>query len=73
MLAIPLAYLLNSCLEQSVFPEAEKCAKISPVYKSGKRSSMENYRLISVLPVLSKVFEKLSKNKYTKISRKIRF
>ena len=58
-LAVPLTYLINSCLEQSVFPDTEKYAKIIPVYKSGKRSSMDNYRPISILPVLSKVFEKV--------------
>ncbi len=58
-LAGSLTYLINSCLEQSVFPDTEKYAKIIPVYKSGKRSSMDNYRPISILPVLSKVFEKV--------------
>ncbi|CAB4037008.1 Hypothetical predicted protein [Paramuricea clavata] len=58
-LAVPLTYLINSCLEQSVFPDTEKYAKIIPVYKSGKRSSMDNYRPISILPVLSKVFERV--------------
>ena len=33
-LAVPLTYLINSCLEQSVFPDTEKYAKIIPVYKS---------------------------------------
>ena len=35
-LAVPLTYLINSCLEQSVFPDTEKYAKIIPVYKFGK-------------------------------------
>ncbi len=58
-LAVPLTDLINSCLEQSVFPDTEKYAKIIPVYKSGKWFSMENYRPISIPPVLSKVFEKV--------------
>ena len=53
----PLSNLINRCLRQSVFPTAEKWAKVTPVYKSGEQSLMGNYRPISVLPVLSKVFE----------------
>ena len=66
----PLAYLINSCLEESVFPRAEKCAKITPVFKSGNRSSMDNYRPISVLPVLSKVFERVVYNQLYKYLEK---
>ena len=55
----PLSSLINRCLRQSVFPSAEKWAKVTPVYKSGERSLMDNYRPISVLPVLSKVFERV--------------
>ena len=58
-LAAPLLHLINSSLRESVFPTSEKCAKITPVYKSGERTKMDNYRPISVLPVLSKVLEKV--------------
>ena len=53
----PLSNLINLCLRQLVFPAIEKWAKVTPVYKSGERSLMDNYRPISVIPVLSKVFE----------------
>ncbi len=56
-MAEPLASLINRCLENSLFPSAEKCAKITPIYKSEERSLLDNYRPISILPVLSKVFE----------------
>ena len=52
-IATPLSVLINRCLETSDFPSEEKTAKITPIYKSGDRSSMENYRPMSVLPVLS--------------------
>ena len=58
-IAAPPLHLINSNLRESVFPTSEKCAKVTPVYKSGKRSSMDNYSPISVLPVLSKVLEKI--------------
>ena len=54
-----LSHLVNKCIAQSVFPSAEKIAKVVPIYKSGSKQSMDNYRPISVLPVLSKVFEKV--------------
>ena len=46
----------------AVFPSSEKCSKITPVYKSGERTIMDNYRPISVLPVISKVFERVVHN-----------
>ena len=59
VLCEPLSLLINCSLCNSIFPIAEKCAKISPVYKSEERSAMDNYRPISVLPVLSKVMERV--------------
>ena len=57
VLCKPLSLLTNCSLGNSIFPTAEKCARILPVYKSEERSAMDNYRPISVLPVLSKVTE----------------
>ena len=51
-IATPLSVLINRCLETSDFPSEVKVAKITSIYKSGDRSSMEKYRPISVLPVL---------------------
>ena len=56
-LSKPLSNLINKCIPQSVFPSAEKKARIIPIYKSSDQKLMTNYRPISVLPVLSKVFE----------------
>ena len=41
------------------FPSSFKIARISPIYKSGDRSSIKNYRPISILPLFAKIFEKL--------------
>ena len=59
IIAQPLKSLINRCLKNSLFPSAEKCAKIIPIYKCDERSLMDNYRPISVLPVLSKMFERV--------------
>jgi sarcosine oxidase/L-pipecolate oxidase len=41
-----------------VFPDTWKIAKVAPVYKSGDKTCIDNYRSISVLPVLSKILER---------------
>ena len=58
-ISAPLAHLINLSLETGIFPTDMKIAKIVPVHKSGSLSSFDNYRPISILPVLSKVIEKL--------------
>ena len=54
-----LRYLFNSCMLAGVFPNELKIAKVTPLYKSGNSNCMSNYRPISILPTLSKIFEKL--------------
>ncbi|CAB4027123.1 Hypothetical predicted protein [Paramuricea clavata] len=58
-LSTPLVLLINLCLRQSIFPDVEKLANVTPIFKSGDRSSMDNYRPISVLPVLAKIIERV--------------
>lgn len=54
-----LTYLINQSLEEGVFPNCLKSAKVVPIYKSGQKNNTSNYRPISILPTLSKPFEKL--------------
>ena len=54
-------YLLssfNDAIDKSYFPTALKQANINPVFKTGGRYSKDNYRSISILPNVSKIFEK---------------
>ena len=46
-----------------IFPKTLKIAKVKPVFKSGDKSEMGNYRPISLLSSLSKIFEKVLKNR----------
>ena len=58
VLAGPLCEIINHSFSEGKFPTEWKCAKIIALYKGGKRSVCDNYRPISVLPVLSKIMEK---------------
>jgi len=51
--------LFNASISTGVFPDSLKVARIVPIHKSGDRSVPSNYRPISVLSVLSKIFEKM--------------
>ena len=57
-IAGPLTYLINLSIQTAIIPEDFKYAIVSPVFKSGSKSDLDNYRLVSVLPICSKVFEK---------------
>ena len=60
----PLAHIFNLSLTSGVFPFELKIARVIPIFKSGDPSNLPNYRPISVLPVFSKILERLV---YTRI------
>jgi len=52
--------ILNSSIHSSTFPDAWKKAHVTPIWKSkGSKKDPSNYRPISVLPVLARLFEKI--------------
>ena len=55
----PLRYVCQLSLSQGCFPHELKVSKIIPLYKSGDRTLFNNYRPISLLPLFSKVLERL--------------
>ena len=62
-LALPLVVnilcdIINRAISENCFPTQWKSAVITPLYKGGDRENPSNYRPISVLPVLSKIFER---------------
>ena len=54
----PICFLINQSIENGIFPSSLKISHVAPIFKSGDRSDISNYRPISVLPILSKVFER---------------
>jgi hypothetical protein len=62
ILAIPICHIFNLSIAQSIFPDKFKNAKIIPLFKKGDKFSEGNYRPISILPVMSKIFERIVHN-----------
>ena len=54
----PLTLNFNLSINQGIFPDSMKLAKIVPVFKQGSRFACSNYRPISVLYSMSKIFER---------------
>ena len=54
-----LSETFNKCYEEGVFPSILKCAKVIPTYKAGKKNAVSNYRPISILSPLAKIFENM--------------
>lgn len=59
ILAIPLTNLFSMCIRTNTFPQCLKTSCVVPIFKGGDRNDMNNYRPISLVPVVGKVFEKL--------------
>ena len=47
-------------MTKGIFPDDWKCAKNTPLFKQGSSSDMNNYRPISVISVVAKVFERIT-------------
>ena len=63
IIALPFSLILNCCLTAGIFPRKLKFAKVVPVYKKEPTDRLTNYRPISLLPSLSKVFERIICNR----------
>ena len=59
VVAKPLTRIVNESLSQGTLPSEWKYAKITPLYKKGISTDIDDYRPISVLLVVSKVSERL--------------
>jgi hypothetical protein len=58
----PITLIINQSLKTGIFPDKLKIAKVIPLFKKGDNSIFENYRPISILPAISKIFEKVIYN-----------
>ena len=60
---IILSHIFNLSMSEGVFPEKMKLAKVIPIFKKGSKLDVSNYRPISLLPVFSKILERLVYNR----------
>ena len=54
-----LVQLFNLCIREGTYPQSLKCAQVVPIYKGGPKDLCTNYRPISLLSPINKIFEKL--------------
>ena len=58
-IVVPLKLIFDNILSSGVFPDAWKRANLTPIHKKGSKQVVSNYRPISLLPICSKLFEKI--------------
>ena len=58
IIAPSMTFIFNLSLSTGIFIDEWKNARVNPIYKNDDRRDMGNYRPISILPIISKVFEK---------------
>ena len=55
----PLTQIFNDCIDNSTFPDELKCADVTSLPKNEPANNMTTFRPISVLPTVSKLFERI--------------
>ena len=59
VLARSISQLCNLSIKLNSFPRSCKIAKVKPLFKKGYKTDPQNYRPISLLPLLSKIIERI--------------
>ena len=57
-----LTLIINQMITTGIFPDSFKISKITPLFKKGDVSLLSNHRPISLLPTISKIFERILYN-----------
>ena len=64
-ISTPLAKIFNASIAKGVYPDLLKTARVTPIYKKGAKTDPGNYRPISVLSQINKIFEKFYTRDFT--------
>lgn len=70
VIAQPLSHLINKSFSTAEFPEILKIGVIKPVHKTGDKTLVSNYRPISLISSIAKVFETALKNRILNFASK---
>ena len=65
-----IAIAFNKCIQEKTYPKCFKTAKVIPLHKKGDKTDPSNYRPISLLSALGKIFEKLLHKRVVKFCKK---
>lgn len=69
-IANPLMYIINISIKDATVPDAFKTAIVKPLYKCGSKTDMSNYRPISLISNLAKIYEKILKERINSFLKK---
>ena len=59
LISSSLARIFNQCIQKNIFPDDFKVGRVTPIFKSLDKEDLNNYRPISVLATVARIFEKL--------------
>ena len=59
IIVCPLSHVINLSLIQGIVPDDLKSARVVPLFKKNDKTEVRNYRSISILSIISKVFERV--------------
>ena len=59
LISIPLCNIFNNSLSSGLFPDDWNCARVTPLFKQGERTDVNNYQPISVISIIAKEFERI--------------
>ena len=59
VLAPSLTDIFKCAIDTGIFPDEWKLARVTPIFKKGAKSELNNYRPISVIPIVAKIFERV--------------
>lgn len=59
----PLQHIINQSFKTGIVPSDFKISLVTPIYKNGSKTNIENYRPISIISIFARIFEKCLKQK----------